>query len=209
MSDIMYPEVLTIGNGAIKVATVGDSLTYGYGLENRERDAYPSILAEKLGHYYQVSNFGLSGRSLQSTSDYPYLQEKNAQLSLESGADIVIIMIGSNDSRGPYWNKERFIKEYGELVDQYMKMPSQPDVYLLVPPYVPTSRFGLNNDIVRTELQEIIPRIAEERGLEWINVYPLTEGHLEYYSDGLHLTPLGNQLVADRVYAAIMGESPR
>lgn len=209
MSDIMYPEVLTIGNGAIKVATVGDSLTYGYGLENRERDAYPSILAEKLGHHYQVSNFGLSGRSLQSTSDYPYLQEKNTQLSLESEADIVIIMIGSNDSRSPYWNKERFIKEYGEMVDRYLKMPSQPDVYLLVPPYVPTSRFGLNNDIVRTELQEIIPRIAEERGLEWINFYPLTERHLEYYSDGLHLTPLGNQLVADRVYTAIMGESPR
>ncbi|MGT2715348.1 DUF459 domain-containing protein [Streptococcus respiraculi] len=209
MSDVMYPEVLTIGNGAIKVATVGDSLTYGYGLEDRERDAYPSILAEKLGNHYQVSNFGLSGRSLQSTSDYPYLQEKNAQLSLESEADIVIIMIGSNDSRGPYWNKERFTKEYGELVDRYLKMPSQPDVYLLVPPYVPTSRFGLNNDIVRTELQEIIPRIAEERGLEWINFYPLTEGCLEYYSDGLHLTPLGNQLIADRVYAAIMGESPR
>ncbi|MTB64042.1 esterase [Streptococcus sp. zg-86] len=209
MSDIMYPEVMTIGNGAIKVATVGDSLTYGYGLENRERDAYPSILAEKLGHHYQVLNFGLSGRSLQSTSDYPYLQEKNAQLSFESEADIVIIMIGSNDSRGPYWNKERFIREYGEMVDRYVQMPSQPDVYLMVPPYVPTSRFGLNNDIVRTELQEIIPRIAKEKGLEWVNFYPLTEGHLEYYSDGLHLTPLGNQFVAETVYAAIMGASPK
>lgn len=209
MSDIMYPEVLTIGNGAIKVATVGDSLTYGYGLENREGDAYPSILAEKLGHHYQVSNFGLSGRSLQSSSDYPYLAEKNAQLSLESEADIVIIMIGSNDSRSPYWNKERFIREYDELVDRYMKMPSQPDVYLLVPPYVPTSRFGLNNEIIRTELQEIIPRIAEERGLEWINFYPLTENHPEYYSDGLHLTPLGNRLIAEAVYTAIMGESHR
>ncbi|MBF0819265.1 GDSL-type esterase/lipase family protein [Streptococcus acidominimus] len=209
MPNVMYPEVMTIGNGAIKVATVGDSLTYGYGLENRERDAYPSILAEKLGHHYQVSNFGLSGRSLQSTSDYPYLQEKNAQLSLESEADIVIIMIGSNDSRAPYWNKERFITEYGELVDRYLQMPSQPDVYLLVPPYVPTSRFGLNNAIVRSELQEIIPRIAEEKGLEWINLYPLTEGQAAYYSDGLHLTPLGNQLVAETVYAAIMGESLR
>lgn len=98
MSDIMYPEVLTVGSGAVKVATVGDSLTYGYGLENREKDAYPCILAEKLGHHYQVSNYGLSGRSLQSTADFPYFKEKNAQLSLESEADIVIIMIGSNDS---------------------------------------------------------------------------------------------------------------
>lgn len=209
MSDVMYPEVMVIGSGAIKVAAVGDSLTYGYGLENRERDAYPSILATKLGPHYQVFNFGLSGRSLQSTSDYPYLQERNAQLSLESDADIVIIMIGSNDSRAPYWNKERFIKEYSELVDRYLQMPSQPDVYLLVPPYVPTSRFGLNNDIIRTELQEIIPRIATDKGLEWLNLYPLTEGNRDYYSDGLHLTPLGNQLIAETVCKKIIGENLR
>lgn len=209
MSDVMYPEVMTIGSGAIKVATVGDSLTYGYGLENREHEAYPSILAEKLGSHYQVSNFGLSGRSLQSSSDYPYLQEKNGQLSLESEAAIVIIMIGSNDSRPLYWDKERFMQEYGELVDRYRHMPSQPDIYLLVPPYVPTSRFGLNNDIIRTELQKIIPSIAEDKGVEWINLYPLTEGRLDYYSDGLHLNLLGNQLVADTVYAAIMGKSLR
>lgn len=42
-------------------------------------DAYPSILLELLGSHYQVANYGLSGRSLLSTSDYPYLKEKNAQ----------------------------------------------------------------------------------------------------------------------------------
>lgn len=200
MSDIMYPEVLTVGSGAIKVATVGDSLTYGYGLENREKDAYPCILAEKLGHHYQVSNFGLSGRSLQSTSDYPYFKEKNAQLSLESEADIVIIMIGSNDSRGPYWNKERFISEYREMAERYLSLPSQPDLYLVIPPFVPTSRFGLNNQIIEDELQTIITAIGQELDVPVINLYPLTKGHLEYYSDGLHLTPLGNQVIAEEIY---------
>ena len=200
MSDIMYTEVLTVGSGAVKVATVGDSLTYGYGLENREKDAYPCILAEKLGSHYQVSNYGLSGRSLQSTADFPYFNEKNAQLSLDSEADIVIIMIGSNDSRGPYWNRERFIREYREMAEQYMALPSQPDVYLVIPPYVPTSRFGLNNQIIEDELQKIIPAIGNELGLPVINLYTVTEGHLEYYSDGLHLTPLGNQVIAEEIY---------
>lgn len=200
MSDIMYPEVLTVGSGAVKVVTVGDSLTYGYGLANREKDAYPCILAEKLGYHYQVSNYGLSGRSLQSTADFPYFNEKNAQLSLESEADIVIIMIGSNDSRGPYWNRERFIREYREMAEQYMALSSQPDVYLVIPPYVPTSRFGLNNQIIEDELQKIIPAIGNELGLPVINLYTVTEGHLEYYSDGLHLTPLGNQVIAEEIY---------
>ncbi|WP_170243972.1 GDSL-type esterase/lipase family protein [Streptococcus suis] len=205
MSDIMYPEVLTLGSGAVKVATVGDSLTYGYGLDNREKDAYPSILAEKLGHHYQVSNFGLSGRSLQSTADFPYFKEENAQLSLESEADIVIIMIGSNDSRGPYWNKEGFQREYKEMAERYMNLPSQPDIYLVIPPFVPTSRFGLNNQIIEEELQAIIPQIGQELGLPVINLYPVTKGKLEYYSDGLHLSPLGNQVIAQEIYCHLQG----
>ena len=43
MEDVMNPSVLILGQGAIKIAAVGDSLTYGYGLENRHQDAYPSI----------------------------------------------------------------------------------------------------------------------------------------------------------------------
>lgn len=200
MSDIMYPEVLTVGIGAIKVAAIGDSLTYGYGLEDRIRDAYPCILAELLGSHYQVSNFGLSGRSLQSTTDFPYLKEVNAQLSLESEADIVIIMIGSNDSRAPYWNRERFASEYRQLVERYMNLPSQPDVYVVVPPYVPTSRFGLDNSIIKEELQVIIPNIADDLRIKSINLYPVTEARVDYYSDGLHLTPKGNRIIAEEIY---------
>lgn len=203
MEDVMNPSVLILGQGAIKIAAVGDSLTYGYGLENRQQDAYPSILLELLGSHYQVANYGLSGRSLLSTSDYPYLKEKNAQQSLESDADIVIIMIGSNDSRAAYWNKEQFIKEYRDLVKGYIKLPSQPEVFILAPPYVPTSRFGLNNEVIRDEIQQIVEDVAAELGVHFINLYPVTEGHPEYYSDGLHLTPLGNRVIAKAIFSAL------
>ena len=203
MEDVMNPSVLILGQGVIKIAAVGDSLTYGYGLENRQQDAYPSILLELLGSHYQVANYGLSGRSLLSTSDYPYLKEKNAQQSLESDADIVIIMIGSNDSRTAYWNKEQFIKEYRDLVKGYIKLPSQPDVFIVAPPYVPTSRFGLNNEVIRDEIQQIVEDVATELGVHFINLYPITEGHPEYYSDGLHLTPLGNRVIAKAIFSAL------
>ena len=203
MEDVMNPSVLILGQGAIKIAAIGDSLTYGYGLENRQQDAYPSILLELLGSHYQVANYGLSGRSLLSTSDYPYLKEKNAQQSLESDADIVIIMIGSNDSRAAYWNKEQFIKEYRDFVKCYIKLPSQPDVFIVAPPHVPTSRFGLNNEVIRDEIQQIVEDVATELGVHFINLYPITEGHPEYYSDGLHLTPLGNRVIAKAIFSAL------
>lgn len=203
MEDVMNPSVLTLGQGAIKISAIGDSLTYGYGLENRQEQAYPSILLNLLGTHYQLSNYGMSGRSLLSTSDYPYLKEKNAQESLRAEADIVIIMIGSNDSRAAYWNKEQFIREYRNLVKAYLKLDSQPDVFLVSPPYVPTSRFGLNNEIVKNDLPEIIASIATELNVHFVNLYPITEGHMEYYSDGLHLTPLGNRVIAQEILSAI------
>lgn len=204
MADVMYPEVLVSGQGPIKVAAVGDSLTYGYGLDNREQDAYPSILADLLGGFYQVHNFGLAGRSLQSTADYPYFEEKNAHLSLELDASFVVIMIGTNDSRAAYWEKERFEVEYRQMVASYQALPSQPEVMLVIPPHIPTSRFGLDNEKIRIDLQELLPQIAADYQTKLVNLYPLTEGQDAYYSDGLHLTPLGNQVVAQAVYQAFL-----
>ena len=48
----------------IKVACVGNSVTYGYGLENRETESYPSRLQALLGEEYDVRNFGHSGATL-------------------------------------------------------------------------------------------------------------------------------------------------
>lgn len=48
----------------IKVACIGDSVTYRYGLESRETDNYPAQLQQMLGDQYEVENFGKSGATL-------------------------------------------------------------------------------------------------------------------------------------------------
>ena len=52
----------------IKVACVGNSVTYGYGLENRETESYPSRLQALLGEEYDVRNFGHSGHTVLTRS---------------------------------------------------------------------------------------------------------------------------------------------
>ena len=41
----------------IKVACVGNSVTYGYTLLEREKNCYPAQLARMLGDGYEVANF--------------------------------------------------------------------------------------------------------------------------------------------------------
>ena len=50
--------------GPIRVACIGNSITYGYGLADREHEAYPALPQQKLGAKYQVENFGKSGATL-------------------------------------------------------------------------------------------------------------------------------------------------
>ena len=60
----------------IRIACVGNSITYGAGIANRDRDSYPSVLGQMLGKGYDVRNFGYSARVMLMKGDYPYMQTR-------------------------------------------------------------------------------------------------------------------------------------
>jgi lysophospholipase L1-like esterase len=55
-----------------RVAAVGDSITWGSGLADRERDSYPAHLGRMLGDQHEVRNFGVNGTTLLRKGDRPY-----------------------------------------------------------------------------------------------------------------------------------------
>lgn len=57
----------------IRVACVGDSITYGSGIKVRSGDSYPAQLATMLGDKWQVRNFGVGGATMLKSGDKPYL----------------------------------------------------------------------------------------------------------------------------------------
>ena len=65
--------------GPIRVACIGNSITYGYGLADREHEAYPVLLQQKLGAKYQVENFGKSGATLLARGASPLLPAGGVQ----------------------------------------------------------------------------------------------------------------------------------
>ncbi|MDE6111515.1 MAG: hypothetical protein K2F65_06340, partial [Eubacterium sp.] len=115
----------------IKVACVGDSITYGCTVQNRNKNNYPAILGRLLGDNYCVNNFGYTNRTAIKDADYPYIKEKLYQQSLDFKPDIVIIMLGSNDTKKTNWNKEKFINDYCEIIDSYLNLSSKPKLYIL------------------------------------------------------------------------------
>ena len=82
----------------IRVACVGNSVTFGYLLPGREVNAYPSQLQRMLGTDYEVGNFGKSGATLLNHGHRPYMQQEEFRAAMNFAAGRVIIHLGLNDT---------------------------------------------------------------------------------------------------------------
>ena len=196
--------------GQIKVACVGDSITYGHGVTPWHKNNYPAILQNLLGDGYNVQNFGVSGTTAQSTGDQPYIETKIYNESISYNADILIFMLGSNDSKPENWtDAETFKKEYLALLDTYIADNNSPVIYLGIPAKAfyddenqtsgPTN-YDIQGDIVE-KIGDIIKEIASERGYKYIDIYELTSQHPEWFAkDNIHPNADGAKAIADKVY---------
>ena len=60
----------------IRIACVGNSITYGSGIVPRDKNSFPAQLQSMLGSGYRVMNFGVTGRTLLREDNHPYWIEK-------------------------------------------------------------------------------------------------------------------------------------
>ena len=118
----------------VKVACVGNSITYGAYIEDREHNSYPSQLQRYLGDGFQVRNFGVNGATALRRGDKPYVGLKAYEESKSFQPDIVLIKLGTNDTKPWNWKyKEEYMDDYQSLIDSYRQLDSHPRIILLTP----------------------------------------------------------------------------
>lgn len=196
--------------GQIKVACIGDSVTYGYNLSRKS--SYPALLSGMMGESFHVCNFGISGSTVQDSGDQPYTKTKAYRESLVYEADILVFMMGSNDSKPENWQgEEKFREAYNKLLDSYLSNDKKPNVYLCT---VPTANFpdGITEGLTNYDVQplyvetvaDIVRDIAKERNLPLIEINDLTENRRDLFGkDNVHPNEDGAKAIAQAVYEAI------
>ena len=191
------------------VACVGNSDTYGYGL-NRQ-NAYPAQLERILQHYdkqWQVGNFGVSGATVLRLGDLPYVNTGAYQQALASEPDIVIFEFGGNAARPPNrgYIQEHYANDYISLINAFSTLDSKPKVWLCQPLDKIRPDWASHARIIREELMPIIAQVAMEKGLPVIDFYDVfKDAHHLYQSDGIHPTIEGSRVMAEMVAASILG----
>lgn len=192
--------------GRIRIACVGDSITAGAGLAKPENSAYPVVLGQLLGPAYEVGNFGVSGTTLSKNGDHPYWNGGRYTDALEFLPQIVVIALGTNDSKPRNWRfKAGFERDLYAMVRVFEGLPSRPMVYVCTPPPVFQDRWGINEAVVADEIRPLIRKVAAREFLPVIDLHRAFEGRADLFPDGVHPNELGAASIASSVEAALRG----
>lgn len=179
-----------------KVACVGDSITYGATIPDREKLCYPAQLGYLLGDQYEVKNFGVNGATMLNKGDIPYSKQPALKKSKQFQPDIVIIKLGTNDSKTHNWQHAAdFKSDAKSLVETYKKLPSHPRV-IICKPVVVTREGGITEKNTRGAIAPLIAKVAYETNTEILDLHPILLDQKGWLPDAVHPNAFGAERIA-------------
>lgn len=194
----------------IKVACVGNSVTFGYGLRNPEEESYPSRLQALLGEGYDVRNFGHSGATLMRNAYRPYTEQQAYRDALDFAADLVVIHLGLNDTDPRAWPNYRddFVADYIALIEDFRR--ANPECRIWVCRMTPIShrhpRFKSGTRDWYWMEQERIGIVAKVAETGLIDLHKPLYSRPDLLPDALHPNAEGAGVIARAVFSALTGD---
>ena len=195
----------------IKVACMGNSVTYGMTHKNPAETSYPTQLQQMLGEEYDVRNFGHSGATLISKGYRPYINLPEYKAALDFAPDIAIIHLGLNDTDPRCWPNYRddFYGDYMNIIKALRDVNPKVEVYIcrMTPIFHWHRRFKSGTRDWYWQIQNVIENIAKYEDFELIDLSRYLYNRPDLMPDALHPNEQGAGIIAKQVYAAMTGDN--
>lgn len=198
----LFLSVDAYGQSDVRIACVGNSITYGARIKNREINSYPAQLSSILGKGFDVQNFGRNGATLLKKGDLPYWETEQFSAALAFNPDLVFIKLGTNDTKpqNRIYLDSDFVEDYKNLISSFKNLPSQPRIVLLVPvPVFSTDTTGITSVILTKKIIPMVRQVAYETGCEVVNLYNLFIESADLFPDHVHPKAEGAGIIAKRI----------
>ena len=201
----------------LRIACIGNSITFGARLDKPDIESYPAVVAEmlKANDYlnYEIKNFGIGGATILrfgTPNLWPLID------SLDNfKPDIVIIKAGTNETVGkPRLNWEHigeFEKDYSDYIAEIRKVNPNCKIIICSPLDMVIQTDGLSPERITDlsgrrpriwELRKRIKKIAKSEQVSFLDLTKPFEGkaNLMTKKDGVHPNKDGYQYLGSLVY---------
>lgn len=183
-----YCDSLCTPAGGQRMACVGNSITFGFGLGNPAVESYPSWLQAALGSGWLVENFGASGTAVIRSAGNPYVRSDPFRHLLRFMPEEVVLMLGINDSKSAIWGpySARFYSDYDSLWMAMDTLVLAPHIWIGLPTTAFSGLFGIDPGVVHDSIVPHIQRFARARRQDQIDLHGFTAGLGAGFPDGIH-----------------------
>ena len=203
----------------IRVACLGDSITFGARTKDRAVESYPARLQTILGKDYEVHNLGIGGATLIQPGRPTAWRHVPTIVKLQP--QVIVVLLGTNDTVGAprrNWERiDRFVPDFQAMIDQFAALDSQPNIFVATPTAMVLTTPDLSADRLanlrerKPRLQDLCRRIRQlaadnqDKSVQLLELNNLLPGHPDWITpgDGVHPTPAGYKAIAQRVAEAI------
>lgn len=190
--------------GQHKVACVGNSITYGYGIDKRDSMSYPVQLSRLLGLEWEVRNFGVNGATLLKHGDNAYWNLQAFEDAKAFNPNVVVIKLGTNDTKPQNWKfKEEFIADYSALIKEFRSLPSKPIVFICLPAPAYGVRWDIRDSVINAGVIPMLKRVARLNKVKIIDLNAPLRNHPEWFPDKIHPNETGAAKIAGIVFKSI------
>ena len=194
---------------AERIACVGNSITFGYGLSWSGEQSYPFKLDSLLGPADTAANFGNSGKTMVDTLGDSYWKTSQFPAALAFRPDQVIVELGTNDSR-PYdlpLFDLRFVSDYRRMIDTFARLPTAPRILVCLVPRASNPSWGMDDSIIVNRINPAIRRIALEKGVDLVDMHSALSDRSLFQSDSVHPNEAGTLAMA-KAFLAVLKRVP-
>lgn len=198
-SQVIKPEAY---NHPVRVACLGDSITMGVGTLVPAKESYPAQLQLILGAKWEVINFGVGGRTLLRKQD-PFAIGRG----LKSNPDVVVIMLGTNDSRQLTWDKfgSDFVSDYTGIIQAFKALSSHPKIWICCPTPMFPGQWNLSEELLTSKTIPAIQQVAKNNDVPLIDLHTPFLGQKADFKDTVHPDAKAARHIADLVATALTG----